>query len=116
MSNYRLVSLLPLPGKLLEMVVHMRITKFWEEKLFLTEHQGGFRKGFSTVVTISDLTDDLFNQINQGNTTLAAFIDLKKAFDTVNLEILKKKLDKSGIRNKTLDWCSSYLSNRYQCT
>ena len=115
-SNYRPVSLLPLPGKLLERVVHMRITKFWEEKQFLTEHQWGMRKGFLKVVTILDLTDDLYNQINQGNTTLAEFIDLKKAFDTVNLEILKKKLDKLGIRNKTLDWCSSYLSNRYQCT
>ena len=115
-SNYRPVFLLPLPGTLLENVVHKRISKFWEDNHFLTDNQGGFRKGFSTISTIADLTDDFFNQINMGNTTLAAFIDLRKAFDTVNLHILKKKLEKSGIRSKVLGWCCNYLSNRYQCT
>ena len=74
-GNYRPVSLLPLPGKLLEKIVHKKITKFWDDNQFLSRDQGGFRKGFSTVATIADLTDDFFNQINQGNTTLAAFIE-----------------------------------------
>ena len=95
-GNYRPVSLLPLPGKLLERIVHKGITKFWEERQFLTDNQGGFRKGFSTVSTIADLTDDLFDQINRGNTTLAAFIDLKKAFDTVNTNILIRKISEVG--------------------
>ena len=115
-GNYRHVSLLPLPGKMLEKIVHKRITEFWETNDFLSKDQGGFRKGFSTVATIADLTDDLFVQINKGNTTLATFFDLRKAFDTVNTNILKRKLEKSGVRNQVLQWCADYLSNRSQCT
>ena len=115
-GNFRPVSLLPLPGMMLEKIVHKRISEFWDNNDFLSKDQGGFRKGYSTVATIADLTDDLFEQINQGNTTLATFFDLRKAFDTVNLDILKKKLGRSGIRNNVLKWCANYLSNRYQCT
>ena len=82
----------------------------------LTEHQGGFRKGFSTTSIIADLTDDLFTEINRGWTTVAAFIDLKKAFVTVDTNILLKKLVSAGIRGKTLDWCTSYLTGRSQKT
>ena len=115
-SNYRPVSLLPLPGKMLEKIVHSRITKFWDNNQFLSYEQGGFRKGHSTVATIANLTDDLFHQINQGNTTLAAFVDLRKAFDTVNTKILLDKLRFGGIKGKVLEWCTNYLSNRFQCT
>ena len=115
-GNYRPVSLLPLPGKILEKIVHKRVTEFWNNNNFLTKDQGGFRKGFSTVATIAELTDDIFNQINLGNTTLATFFDLRKAFDTVDLEILKNKLKLSGVRHNVLRWCSNYLSNRFQCT
>ena len=115
-NNYRPVSLLPLPGKLIEKVAHKKNSGFLEANNLLCEHQGGFRKGFSTVATMADLTDDIFNAINQGETTLAAFIDLRKAFDTVDLEIPKNKLEELGIRGNSLRWCSSYLSNRVQCT
>ena len=115
-GNYRPVSLLPIPGKLLEKIVHKQITDFWNENNFLSKNQGGFRKGFSTIATMADLTDDLFAQINKGNTTLATFFDLRKAFDTVNIKILIKKLEHSGVRNLVLRWCSNYLTNRHQCT
>ena len=115
-NNYRPVSLLPLPGKLLEKIVHKRISAFWDNNNVLSNNQGGFRKGFSTTATIADLTDDLFQQINLGNTTLAAFVDLRKAFDTVNLEILCSKLQRAGIREGVLNWCKNYLTNRFQCT
>ena len=115
-NNYRPVSLLPLPGKMLEKIVHSRIIKFWEENKFLSSNQGGFRKNHSTVSTIADLTDDLFCQINEGNTTIAAFVNLRKAFDTVNTKILLDKLNNAGIRGNVLKWCTNYLSNRSQCT
>ena len=67
-------------------------------------------------ITIADLTDNLFNNINQGLTTLAAFVDLKKAFDTVNHDILLKKLENCGIRGGNLAWCNDYLSRRQQKT
>ena len=103
-------------GKILEKVVHSKITKFWDENKFLTKNQGGFRKGFSTVSTMADLTDDLFTNINLENMTLAASIDLRKAFDTVNLSILKKKLERAGICHSLLLWCESYLTGIKQCT
>ena len=115
-NNYRPVSLLPLPGKLLEKIVHKRISEFWEANNILSNNQGGFRKGHSTAATIADLTDDIFQQINHGNTTLAAFMDLRKAFDTVNLEILCFNLQHSGIKGKVMNWCKKYLTNRFQCT
>ena len=100
-GNYRPISLLPLPGKLLEKIVHNKITAFFDDTDLLSNAQGGFRKGFSTVSTITDLTDNLFTAINQGDTTVATFIDLKKG-DTVNVDILIQKLEKSGVRGKTL--------------
>ena len=115
-GNYRPVSLLPLPGKLIEKIVHNRVAKFFEENQFLDKNQGGFRKGFSTVSTVADLTDDLFRDMNEGKTTLAAFIDLQKAFDTVDTNILLRKLQAAGIRSKTYNWCKSYLSKRSQRT
>ena len=115
-GNYRPVSLLPLPGKLLEKIVHKGIVQFLGDHDFLSAHQGGFRKGCSTTATIADLTDDIFTQINGGMTTLAAFIDLSKAFDTVNTRILLSKLHRAGIRRNVFDWCKSYLTERSQCT
>ena len=115
-NNYRPVSLLPLPGKLLEKIVHKNMSTFFEANNVLSAQQGGFRKGFSTVSTIADLTDDVFNAINGGDVTLAAFVDLRKAFDTVNMDILKSKLYEAGVRGSILNWCASYLQNRSQQT
>ena len=92
------------------------ITKHFDDTQFLSSNKGDFRKGFSTTSIIADLTDDLFTGINNGFTTLAAIIDLKKAFDTVDTDILISKLECAGIRNNTLRWCKSYRSNRSQRT
>ena len=67
---------------ILEKIVHKRVITFWERNTFLLDDQGGFHKGYSTVSTIADLTEDMFNQINLGNTSLATFFDLRKAFNT----------------------------------
>ena len=75
-SNYRPVSLLPLPGKLLERIAHAKLSNFLESHKVITDRQGGFRKGFSTASSVADLTDDLFENINSGLTSLAAFVDL----------------------------------------
>ena len=96
--------------------MHKKIVGFWEENNFLSDNQGGFRKDHSTISTIADLTDNLFHNVNEGFTTMAAFVDLRKAFDTVNTKILINKLRKAGIRGGVLNWCVNYLSNRQQCT
>ena len=115
-GNYRPVSLLPLPGKLIEKIVHSKLSKYMEEHKILSELQGGFRRGHSTVATIAGLTDEIYSGINEGNFTASVFIDLWKAFDTVNHSILSKKLDMYGVRNENRDWCNDYLSSRKQKT
>ena len=113
-GNYRPVSLLPLPGKLIERVVHGKMSAFLEAHGLITDKQGGFRKGFSTASIIVDITNSLFNNINNGLTSLAAFVDLRKAFDTVNHGILERKLKCYGINGSNLRWCENYLTGRTQ--
>ena len=115
-SNYRPVSLLPVPGKILEKLIHNQMMTFFNKNSILCENQNGFRPNHSTLNSIANLTNDIYESINNGKVILAAFIDLKKAFDTVNHEILIKKLEHMGIRENSLKWIKSYLSNRFQRT
>ena len=115
-SNYRPVSLLPIPGKIIKRVVHAKVTMFLDQAEVISDKQGGFRKGFSTMSSVADLTDTLYNNINNGDVTVAALVDLRKAFDTVNHGILMRKLDCYGIRGESVDWCRNYLSCRRQKT
>ena len=100
----------------MEKVVHTRLTCFLNEHKIISDKQGGFRKGFSTSKSIADLTDNLFTGINKGMVSLGAFIDLRKAFDTVDHAILLNKLKCYGISGNNLNWCADYLSNRMQRT
>ena len=113
-SNLRPVSLLPLPGKLLERLVHNRVSSYLNENDLLNEGQNGFRKGRSTIGTVAEFTDDVSLGINNKNYSLAAFVDLRKAFDTVSHDILGKKLDKFGFSKKLIKWFKNYLTNRQQ--
>ena len=115
-NNYRPVSLLSLPGKMLEKIVHKRISNHLEENDLLSNKQGGFRKNHSTVQSIVNLTDNIFENMNNGLITAAVFIDLRKAFDTVNHSILIKKLYKMGINENLYKWCINYLTDRKQRT
>ena len=115
-NNYRPVSLLPLPGKLLEKIVHKHLLNYLETYDLLNAAQGGFRPGHSTTDTIARFTDDVLLKANDSQCTLATFIDLRKAFDTVDHSILSHKLISLGIKNVTLEWIKSYLSDRGQCT
>ena len=115
-SNYRPVSLLPIPGKILEKIIHGDVANFLENNKLLCDKQGGFRKNHSTLSSITEFTNNIFNAINSKELTVAIFFDLKKAFDTVNHKILIKKLEKMGIRGNVLLWIENYLSERKQKT
>ena len=91
-GNLRPISLLPLPGKLAERYMHTHISQFLEIHGLFNNKQGGFRKGKSTISTVTNLTDDILRGLNDKNYSIATFIDLKKAFDTINHEILVQKL------------------------
>ena len=115
-SNFRPISQLPIPGKVLERIVHTNISSHLELCNILVKEQGGYRKKCSTIDTIGVLTNDILRARNKGCVTLAAFIDIKKAFDSVNYIILLKKLEKYGIRGRNLLWIKNYFTGRSQVT
>ena len=115
-NNLRPISLLPFPGKLLEKLVHSQLSAYLENNTLLNDCQGGFRHGISTINKIAELTDDIYKAMDSKETTVAVFIDFKKAFDTVNHAILLSKLRHMGVRDISQHWFQSYLSNRSQLT
>ena len=94
--------------------MYKRIIAFFNKNDILNKHQYGFRKKQSTNQAIIELIEKINGAIDQSKFTAGIFLDLSKAFDTVNHEILIKKLEYYGIRGLTLQWFKNYLSNRNQ--
>ena len=115
-NNYRPISLLPMPSKLIEKVVHEQIEDFMEEEGQLSDFQHGFRKMHSTTHAITDLLTNTHKSLDNQEKTVALFIDFKKAFDCVQFPILLEKLTQAGISTDSLQWIKSYLRNRKQRT
>ena len=80
----------------------------------LSSNQSGFRRLHSTLTCLLKNTDDWYSGLDLGKQVGLVFIDLKKAFDTVNHDILCQKLNSYGIQQRELLWFQSYLSNREQ--
>ena len=92
------------------------MTSYIEQHNLLYPSQYGFRKGHSTQHAILDIINDIQANMNQRLLSCGVFIDLKKAFDTVDHKILLNKLNHYGFRGIINDWFSSYLNNRTQTT
>lgn len=80
----------------------------------LSAQQFGFRRGHSTGDALLRYTDAIYEALNCGKSVVSVLLDLSKAFDTVDHNILISKLSKVGIRGSSLQWIESYLSNREQ--
>ena len=115
-TNLRPISLLPLPSKILEKCIHNRMMHHLDIYRYLDSNQGGFRKNNSTINTPVRPTYDIFNAMNRKQVTIATFIDMAKAFDTVNHEILLKKIQKLGFIGNLFKLLKNYLTNRKQCS
>ena len=111
--SYRPVSLLNVLSKILERTVHGQLIQYLEKKGLLFEYQSGFRSGYSTDTCLINLTDHIRTEISKGNMVGMVMIDLRKAFDTVDFDVLLSKLKIMGVGS--LDWFRSYLTGRRQC-
>ena len=111
-TNYRPISLLLTISKILEKVVYKRTYHFLEDNQILYNSQYGFRSQHSCQDAISELVGKILKNMEEHKYTIAVFIDLSKAFDTLEHEVLFAKLEKYGIRGTTLNWFRSYLSDR----
>jgi hypothetical protein len=113
-SNYRPISILPSFSKIYEKVVACRLLKFFESGNILVQNQYGFRKNHSTYMAAIEMLDKISAAIDNGEHPIGIFIDLSKAFDTINHSILLDKLEYYGIRGFALRWFESYLQSRQQ--
>jgi len=111
-SNYRPISLLSNVSKLLEKIVHRRLYKFMNDSNILYSSQYGFRNNHSTIQAITELVGNILKGFDKKEVTLSIFLDLSKAFDTIDHSILLNKLEHYGIRGLPLQWLKSYLSGR----
>ena len=113
-ENYRPISILSVFTKVFEKVMYKHLINFVDKNDILYNYQFGFRKQHSTNHAVITLVEKITTALDKDKIVVGCFLDLKKAFDTVNHRILISKLRKYGIRGHILQWFESYLKNRKQ--
>ena len=111
-DHYRPISVLSVVARLFEKLVHNQLFTFLKTKL--SHVQSGFKPGYSTETCLLNTTNKRIVNIDKGCYNLTLFLDLRKAFDTIDHSILLKKLYFYVVRNIELSWFESYLFNRRQ--
>ena len=108
------MSLLSIPGKLLEKIVHQQIFENLERHNLLTDCQGEFRPNHSTISTVAQFTDTIVDNNDKKQISLVAYLDFSKAFDTIDHSIFIKKIRHMDFSNTPLKWFASNLKDRSQ--
>ena len=115
-SCHRLISILPTVSKVIERFVHIQLYGHLTQNKLPFDNQFGFRQRRSTATALCRFTDDLLTKMDEGKFTGVAYLDLKKAFDTVDHKILILKLKAAGVSGLSFNWFHSYLTSRCQRT
>ena len=113
-SNYHPISLLSNIEKILEKLMYKRLYTFLNKNNVIYNLQFGFRQQYSTSHALINITENIRKALDDGNIGCGVFVDLQKAFDTVDYQILLAKLNYYGIWGVSNDWFKSYLSNPNQ--
>ena len=114
MDNYRPVSLLTSVSKVFEKVAHRQLSNYFTNNSLFYKSQYGFRAEHSTEYASLELIDRVIDSFENKLTPISIFMDLSKAFDTLDHTILLKKLNYYGVKGKELEWFKSYLTDRQQ--
>uniref|UniRef100_A0A8K9UZ04 Reverse transcriptase domain-containing protein n=1 Tax=Oncorhynchus mykiss TaxID=8022 RepID=A0A8K9UZ04_ONCMY len=112
---YRPISILPCLSKVFESQVNKQITDHFKSHHTFSAMQSGFRAGHGCTSATLKVLNDILTAIDKKHYCAAVFIDLAKAFDSVNHHILIGRLDSLGFSNDCLAWFTNYFSDRVQC-
>ena len=113
-ENYRPIFLLPTISKVFEKVVFNQLYEYFISNKLLNNNQYGFRKLHSIEHAVLHFVDRIITELDKSNSPIAIFLDLSKAFNTLNYDILIQKLKYYGVRDISLTWFKSYILNRNQ--
>ena len=113
-SNYRPISVLCIIACILEKEVQKQIMMFFIDNDFISIDQFAFLKHHSTISCLHRMLDDCLKAINESELVGACFLDIQKCFDTIDHDLLLKKLSKYGIKENELKWFDDYLNDRTQ--
>ena len=103
-------------NKIMEKILAKRLVRFLTDNKILFDYQYGFRKLYSTTLALMEFTDNIMKYLDQGNYRISIFVDMTKAFDTVDHDILLEKMNRYVIRGHANNFFRSYLENRCQYT
>ena len=115
LGNNRPISIISAITRIFEKLIYNQLLGFLQQNEVLGNHQWGFQSLHSTALALIYCSNNWLINIHKKGTSFSVFLDIKKAFDTIDHDVLLKKLEYYGIREGELKFFSSYLHNRRQC-
>ena len=113
-SDFRPISLLPAISKIIEKIAAKQMVEHLKAQMLLDKHQSAYKKNHSTLTALLNITDDIYDALENSEVTILVLLDYSKAFDCNNHQLILAKLQKYGFHKDALKWMESYLTKRSQ--